>query len=64
MDSIFEKKYKSNVQNVEFRNKRFGYATTNVRINFENNQKLEQKYDSKSYSQTFFLGYNVRPSCY
>lgn len=59
-----KKKYKSNVQNVEFRNKRFGYATTNVRINFENNQKLEQKYDSKSYSQTFFLGYNVRPSCY
>ena len=49
-----KKKYKSNVQNVEFRNKRFGYATTNVRINFENNQKLEQKYDSKSYSQTFF----------
>ncbi|WP_281952796.1 Coenzyme F420 hydrogenase/dehydrogenase, beta subunit C-terminal domain [Anaerobutyricum hallii] len=59
-----KKKYKSNVCNVEFRNKRFGYATTNVRINFENGQKLEQKYDSKSYSQTFFKGYNVRPSCY
>ena len=57
-------KYKASIQNVEFRNKRFGYATTNVRINFENGQKIEQKYDSKSYSQTFFKGYNVRPSCY
>lgn len=59
-----QNKYKMNVRNIEFRNKRFGYATTNVRINFENGQKLEQKYDSKSYSQTFFKGYNVRPSCY
>lgn len=61
---FLEKKYKNIVRVIQFRNKRFGYATSNVRVIFENDQILEQKYDTKAYIKTFFAGLNVRPSCY
>lgn len=59
-----EEKYGSCVDHIEFRNKKYGYSTTNVRVLFLNGKHIEQRYDSKVYSQTFFKGYNVRPSCY
>lgn len=58
------KKHGNAVSRIYFRNKKFGYATTNVRVVFENGKILEQKYDSKCYPNTFFKAYNVRPSCY
>lgn len=68
---VFEKwvkflgeKYGDRVSGIEFRNKHFGYAATNVRIHFQNQRILEQKFDTKAYIKTFFSGYNVRPSCY
>ena len=59
-----ETKYKDNVRQVYFRDKSYGYATANVRIEMENKGIIEQKYDSKSLMKTFFSGYNMRPSCY
>ena len=61
---FLEERYGDKVCGVEFRNKRFGYAVTNVRIRFQNQRVLEQKFDTKAYIKTFFSGYNVRPSCY
>lgn len=62
--NYLEEKYEDKVKTVQFRNKRFGYAVTNVRVIFDDDRILEQRYDSKAYAKTFFSGYNVRPSCY
>lgn len=59
-----QNKYKDKVRTVYFRDKSYGYATANVRVCFEDKPFIEQKYDAKSYLKTFFLGYNMRPSCY
>lgn len=58
------KKYKSRVINVQFRNKNYGYATPNVRVYFENSVEIDQVYDSKVHANLFFEHYNVRPCCY
>ncbi len=62
--SYLSDKYRKPVRSIQFRNKKFGYAVSNVRVVFNGGQILEQTYDSKSYAKTFFSGYNVRPSCY
>lgn len=59
-----QQKFHSAVSNVQFRNKRYGYATTNVRIYLENGKEYDQKYETRNYAKTFFDHYNVRPSCY
>ncbi len=59
-----EKKYNDNLKQVYFRDKSYGYATANVRVIFENRKFIEQCYDAKSLMKTFFMGYNMRPSCY
>lgn len=59
-----EKKYELEIINIEFRNKRFGYATPNVRVSFKNGKAIDQTYDSKVHANLFFKNYNVRPSCY
>lgn len=61
--SFLEKKYKAKVDRICFRDKSYGYATANVRIEV-GGKVIEQKYDSKSLMKTFFSGYNMRPSCY
>ncbi|MFR3113361.1 MAG: Coenzyme F420 hydrogenase/dehydrogenase, beta subunit C-terminal domain [Gallintestinimicrobium sp.] len=61
--SFLEKKYKAKVDRIFFRDKSYGYATANVRIEL-GGKVIEQKYDSKSLMKTFFSGYNMRPSCY
>lgn len=57
-------KYHSQVKSVSFRDKHYGYATPNVRINFENGKYIQQTYDSKVHANLFFSHYNVRPCCY
>ncbi len=57
-------KYHSKVKRVYFRDKSYGYSTSNIRVDFENQKRLEQKYDAKSLLKMFFAGYNMRPSCY
>lgn len=61
---FLQDKYKDRVKRVLFRDKRYGYATANVRVCFEHRKYLEQTYDAKSLMKTFFTGYNMRPSCY
>lgn len=57
-------KYHSQVKSVSFRDKHYGYATPNVRVNFENGKYIQQTYDSKVHANLFFSHYNVRPCCY
>lgn len=58
------KKYKSDVINVQFRNKHYGYSTPNVMVYFNNGKEMDQKYDSRVHANLFFRHFNVRPSCY
>ena len=58
------KKYKTHVTNVQFRNKHYGYSTPNVRVFFGNGKEIDQKYDSRVHANLFFRHLNVRPSCY
>lgn len=59
------KKYKSEVTFVRFRDKSYGYSVPNVQVNLKSGKKLEQTYDAKVHSNLFFKHYyNVRPCCY
>lgn len=62
--NYLESKYKTEVCDIQFRNKHYGYSTPNVRVFFQNGKSFDQKYDSKSYANTFFRNLNVRLSCY
>lgn len=62
--AYLQKKYRTNVKRVYFRDKSYGYSTANVRVAFEKKKPIEQCYDAKSLMKTFFSGYNMRPSCY
>ena len=62
--SYLEDKYGDGLKRVYFRDKSYGYATANVRVELQNGKILEQRYDTKSLMKTFFSGYNMRPSCY
>lgn len=57
-------KYHSHVKTVSFRDKHYGYATPNVRVDFDNGKYIQQMYDSKVHANLFFSHYNVRPCCY
>ena len=57
-------KYHSRVSSVSFRDKHYGYATPNVRVNFDNGKYIQQTYDSKVHANLFFSYYNIRPCCY
>ena len=57
-------KYKNNVQNVVFREKSYGYATPNIKVEFENGKKIETCRDANIYSNLFFKNLTARPSCY
>lgn len=59
-----KEKYSSDVIDVQFRNKHYGYATPNVRVFLKNGREMDQKYDTRVHANLFFHHYNVRPSCY
>lgn len=62
--AYLQEKYASNVVEYHFRDKGYGYATSNVKIVLESGKILQQCYDSKCYANTLFRYYNMRPSCY
>lgn len=57
-------KYKDSVENVQFRNKHYGYSTPNVRVYFSGHKPMDQTYDTRVHANLFFRHYNVRPACY
>lgn len=59
-----QKKYHDSVVNIQFRNKKYGYATPNVRVYFSDKKPIDQRYETRVHSRLFFDSYNVRPSCY
>lgn len=59
-----EGKYGSRVDHVAFRDKSYGYATSNCKVYFVNGKSIDQCYDAKSFLKSFFKGYNMRSSCY
>lgn len=62
--SWLEDKYKKRIINIFFRDKTYGYSSGTIRVLFEDKSSLVNQYDIKSYSNTFFLGCNIRTSCY
>lgn len=61
---FLEKKYKSKIIDINFRDKKYGYYGTNIKITFENGRILEDCRDSKTYLKTMFSNIGLRPSCY
>lgn len=61
---LIEEIYKDKVTNVQFRNKRYGYSTPNVRVYFKKRNPIEQSYITRSHPNLYFKGYNLRPCCY
>ena len=59
-----EEKYHSKVKKVAFRDKRYGYYSNVVAVQFANETEQFDNYHVKSYSKTFFSGLNIRNSCY
>lgn len=63
LDSISQH-YKSRVEQVYFRDKKYGFSGVNVKLVLENGKILEDKADVKSYGKTMFSRIGLRPSCY
>ena len=61
--NYLENKYKKNVVSINFRDKKYGYSGTNVRVNFENGF-LEDSIDIRQYSKIMFSRLGLRPICY
>ena len=58
------KKHKSNVVNVVFRDKTYGYLSSNVKVYFENGKTRDCRSDVKTFTHMMFNGLSLRPSCY
>lgn len=59
-----EQRNKNKVEKVIFRDKKYGYAGVNVRVNFKNGKFLEDKYEVKTFGKTMFKHIGLRPVCY
>lgn len=59
-----ERIYGKQVKNVNFRDKKFGYAASTVSVTFHDESKISNNYKIKTYSKTFFARLNMRLSCY
>ena len=57
-------KYHSAVNNIFFRDKKYGYSGVNIKVCFENGKCLEDHLDAKLFTRTMFSGIGLRPSCY
>lgn len=62
--SLLESKYKKKIKHINFRDKKYGYAGVNIRIDFEDGKKLEDRFDAKSFLKTMFSNICLRESCY
>ena len=59
-----EKTAKSNANKVYFRNKKYGWKTFSVVIEFVNNTKYVKKFNQDVYMKAFLRNLTLRPSCY
>lgn len=57
-------KYKSNIENVEFRNKKLGWENFMFSIEFTNKKKYERVFFKDVYMKGFLENLYLRPSCY
>jgi len=62
--SAIEIKYKSKIKSIYFRDKKYGYAGTHIKILLSNGKKVEDNLDVKSFTKTMFSKIGLRPSCY
>lgn len=61
---ILEKKYKSKVIDIEFRNKMSGWHNSSVKINFENGKIYSKPIVIDTYMRGYFSGTTMKDSCY
>ena len=59
-----EKRYKSGIQNINFRNKTYGYQCSTMMITFEKGQVYSQSGRIDPMMKLFVSGIAKRPSCY
>ena len=59
-----EKKYNNKIININFRDKKYGYFGTNVKIYFKDGKVLEDCRDAKIFLKTMFSHIGLRPTCY
>ena len=60
--AYLEKKY-GKVADVRFRDKTYGYASPNVKVQFENGRYIESCRDSNLFTDLFFRHLSIRNSC-
>lgn len=61
---FMEKKYKSKIAELSFRDKKYGYASSSMSVTFANGKKKISSKWIKSYKKLYFSGMISRPSCY
>lgn len=61
---FLESKYQSRVIDVAFRDKKYGYSGSNVRIEFASGKILEDAWDTKTFPKVMFSHIGLRPICY
>lgn len=59
-----KKEYKSTINNIEFRNKNFGWSIYSLKIHFKNNKNYSKKYTNDYYYSYFLSNVGLRPSCH
>lgn len=59
-----ETKYKSEIERIDFRDKRLGWRGYNTSIRFKNGRELLSTYDSNLYMRLFFSHFCVDRSCF
>lgn len=59
-----KKKYKSEIKNIKFRDKRVGWHKFSFVIEFENNKEYARKASGDPYLRGFLSNLFLRPSCY
>lgn len=62
--SKIKKKYKSEIKNIKFRDKRIGWHKFSFVVEFENNTEYARKASLDSYLRGFLCNLFLRPSCY
>lgn len=60
----FEKKYKSNVVDVNFRKKKYGWLFFNLEITLENGKKIHISRENCGFIKALYKFVILRPSCY
>ncbi|MBZ9689224.1 Coenzyme F420 hydrogenase/dehydrogenase, beta subunit C-terminal domain [Clostridium estertheticum] len=59
-----EQEYNSNISGITFRNKKNGWKSYSVAIQFENGSEYSKTFINDAYMKGFLRNYYLRPSCY